>query len=725
MNTNHSNHSNHRYDQVEGKPGSPSPEISRSGTFKKEGKKEVWSDKRHAGLVNFLLFHLPSIAVTISLFCLYLREVTWKPPGPGSEVLGILQFAAKAHEGLIVVSLSDILLHRVRWGLLGQEGVPLGFLSSAHHLPAPLLYLFSWEFWGTVVYPVNNKVSHFISVAAIIILTLIGIGAAPTSAVTMIPREVWQPVKIDTSSDEIASSLNLTHFGADLGTLYLNSSIYKMNLGSGEEDAPLGSGDCLSALALGEETGCFDVSPMMQSFWASITLLPGNTRSQTSIPVTRLGRWAPFRPIEYSSFEGFETQTAWATGPMYGISYVLSRAGAEVSAYPDRDFKIEAKIKDSEEERWKQPVVIVSCREPETEGSNNDSLAFKWTDDDAFGSFSLTLDLTEESLASFHGEDIKSHYATLDLQDRIDRPLSASMLLAGWQRIESGPTNNTLVYNLCLIQARWMEADIWVNTGQAVGAQTDLGIDKKDIPNHMRKTSSSENVIQMSSDWLDRIGAQNSTASEDSNATENQAYIQIYEGAMRFLSKAGSTSTVRATFLPEMLSIYFVDALTDLKGWSLWEDDAEKTDSNKAPAADDQVLDFAFSSHLYGYFLGGGFVLPLSMSILGIHVIIVLIHHCLLFFTPRPWFSSRWESWGELVTLAMRSRPPPESRMRNIGAGVGSAETWAMPIVVRDLDNQGRLEMVLKEDVASALGVGEDMEAHPLMGLVRPGVKYG
>ncbi|CAI6099893.1 unnamed protein product, partial [Clonostachys chloroleuca] len=346
---------------IEGKPRSPSPEISRSGTFKKEGKKEVWSDKRHAGLVNFLLFHLPSIAVTISLFCLYLREVTWKPPGPGSEVLGILQFAAKAHEGLIVVSLSDILLHRVRGGLLGQEGVPLGFLSSAHHLPAPLLYLFSWEFWGTVVYPVNNKVSHFISVAAIILLTLIGTGAAPTSAVTMIPREIWQPVKIDTSSDQIASSLNLTHFGADLGTLYLNN-----------------------------KTGCFDVSPMMQSFWASITLLPGNTRSQTSIPVTRLGRWAPFRPIEYSSFEGFETQTAWATGPMYGISYVLSRAGAEVSAYLGRDFKIEAKIKDSEEENWKQPVVVVSCREPETEGSNNDSLAFEWTDDDAFGSFSYT-----------------------------------------------------------------------------------------------------------------------------------------------------------------------------------------------------------------------------------------------------------------------------------------------------------------------------------------------
>ncbi|CAI6099829.1 unnamed protein product [Clonostachys chloroleuca] len=150
-----------------------------------------------------------------------------------------------------------------------------------------------------------------------------------------------------------------------------------------------------------------------------------------------------------------------------------------------------------------------------------------------------------------------------------------------------------------------MEAEIWVNTGQAVGAQTDLGIDKKDIPSHMRKTSASENLVQMSSGWLDRIGAQNATASGNNSATENQAYIQIYEGAMRFLSKAGSTSTVRATFLPEMLSIYFVDALTDLKGWSLWNEDDEETDSNKAPGADDQVLDFAFSSHLYGYFSAG------------------------------------------------------------------------------------------------------------------------
>lgn len=159
-----------------------------------EQKKEACSTSRGSAFRNFAWLHLPSVIITFGLLVLYIKQQTWTPPYPLAEQLSALQFAAKAHESLILVSLADILFHRIRYALLESNGVPLGFLASAFYLASPIQYLLSWEFWGAVFRPSTSTSRHFhiTTTGSILLLTFIGIAAGPFSAIAMMPRLIWR-----------------------------------------------------------------------------------------------------------------------------------------------------------------------------------------------------------------------------------------------------------------------------------------------------------------------------------------------------------------------------------------------------------------------------------------------------------------------------------------------------------------------------------------------------
>jgi hypothetical protein len=109
-------------------------------------KEVISSAKRH--IVVQCLVHVPSIAVTMGVVSLTFSNVFWRAPSPeANSTLNALQFAAKAHESLIIFSLSTVIFHRIRLDLIGGRGVPIGLLSSGDQLNA-LSYIFRWELWG-------------------------------------------------------------------------------------------------------------------------------------------------------------------------------------------------------------------------------------------------------------------------------------------------------------------------------------------------------------------------------------------------------------------------------------------------------------------------------------------------------------------------------------------------------------------------------------------------
>ena len=105
-------------------------------TSKDEKPKKVSSTRLRRAIIDFVLFQVPSVAVTVFLLVLYIRRFTWYP-NP-TQLSGLL-FAARVHESLIVASLFQILYYHIRRSLL-LDG---GGLSFGLRLPS------SWALHST------------------------------------------------------------------------------------------------------------------------------------------------------------------------------------------------------------------------------------------------------------------------------------------------------------------------------------------------------------------------------------------------------------------------------------------------------------------------------------------------------------------------------------------------------------------------------------------------
>lgn len=156
-----------------------------------EPLKEVCSNSRSSALWHFILFHLLVTVVTPTLLTLHVKNIHWNPSHPTVDELAALQFAAKAQESLILISLTDVLLHKIRYGLLGRNGVPLGFLSPPFNIGFSLRYLFSREFWSSTLNPTAERLFHAVTAAMVVLFAVLGLAAGPSTAIAMIPRYNW------------------------------------------------------------------------------------------------------------------------------------------------------------------------------------------------------------------------------------------------------------------------------------------------------------------------------------------------------------------------------------------------------------------------------------------------------------------------------------------------------------------------------------------------------
>jgi hypothetical protein len=94
-----------------------------------EQPKTVISRRRKDAFLRSLI-HIPAIVITLGALSLSFRAVFWQAPTSYTNtVLNILQFVAKAHEAFIILSLTAIVFHRLRYEIICQDGIPFGLLS--------------------------------------------------------------------------------------------------------------------------------------------------------------------------------------------------------------------------------------------------------------------------------------------------------------------------------------------------------------------------------------------------------------------------------------------------------------------------------------------------------------------------------------------------------------------------------------------------------------------
>ncbi|GKU00995.1 hypothetical protein FLAG1_02554 [Fusarium langsethiae] len=693
----------------------PSPKTPRAS----EPPKKVCKPGILPVLGHLTLFHLPPIAITLALVALYSVNFRWG--GVSDEQLSYLQFAAKGHETLIIVSLADILMHRIRYTLLqGKRGVPLGFLSSSFLIGSPISYFFSWELWGPLLRPAtkSKRARIYIQLTGILIIisVIISVAAAPLSAIVIIPRSGWWHIHhVSNPAQKVACFIEGPLWETDLRPRYTYDSLGRDNM--------LQSLNQLGNALVEEDDERQRVTNVSFSF----------VSFKRTISIA----------TDFSVYKDLGESMAFATTPMEALqqlpkfwsgrpSGVLTRTRQKVlgdlfrSGWDTRvNLTAAEKWKEFRRDpisRWKQPISAVEClrSNPTTDTATfvfksnitDNKVVLNAEDNNDFKAFlkrARENDYIEYEAPQVFNETGQSNetdphrvdYLFLDLPGS---HTSAAILFYHTDMLYRGELS------LCRIYSRWVEADTWLEPGESV-YRSHLRASLFDIQAHFGNSTGAGDLIIMSQDWL------NTTHRSQFPNTEQSSYQYISEFC-KDLKYKDCLSVSVAAYMTHILS------QTDpAKLYHVWMSSDIRT-----PSTGDSIILEEYFVDGYGYGWKSSRTIPFAFSVLLLHVLMVLIHMTIVLWPHHTWHSSSWGSFGQMMVLALRSRAL--DGLGSVGAGVSSSRTWSTSVSVRVVDGEDRLEMVLQNQKGGLSqyqeigGEGEEEGFDRGSSLVQPGVKY-
>jgi hypothetical protein len=102
---------------------------------------------------------------------------------------------------------------------------------------------------------------------------------------------------------------------------------------------------------------------------------------------------------------------------------------------------------------------------------------------------------------------------------------------------------------------------------------------------------------------------------------------------------------------------------------------------------------YAAYAYTYAYEFETSIAIPIAFSILLFHVLIALVYIFLLFYTEHLWYTSGWDSVGDLLVLTLYSDVPVEGDLMKVGA----SKKWTKLVVLRELGVTGRKGIVIRD----------------------------
>ncbi|KAG8162841.1 hypothetical protein KVR01_007319 [Diaporthe batatas] len=148
----------------------------------KEEPKSIWTKSRKRAFCYFLWLHFVPVAITMVLFWLYLEGFQWRA---NDIQLKALLFAAKLHESLIMISLADILFHRIRYQLMTGRGISFGLLVSPFRVATPFS-IFQTPFLASAKFTLKSG-PELVTIFLVVLVSVLALLAAPSSGVLMLP----------------------------------------------------------------------------------------------------------------------------------------------------------------------------------------------------------------------------------------------------------------------------------------------------------------------------------------------------------------------------------------------------------------------------------------------------------------------------------------------------------------------------------------------------------
>ncbi|KAH8760463.1 hypothetical protein F5883DRAFT_500749 [Diaporthe sp. PMI_573] len=622
-----------------------------------EEPKPIWTKNRNRAFCHFLLLHFVPLTITMVLFWLYLKGFQWKA---NDIQLKALLFAARLHESLIVISLADILFHRIRYHLLTGRGISFGLLVAPFRVSSPFS-LFQTPFLASARFALKSG-PELVTVLLVVLVSLLALLSAPSSAALMLPRYDWWRIPNGEDAMERFMEQDLetaTYIGAsfeDLFSLVLDGRFAANPLRDVRLDT-YSLSDRLGQIISGLDG----------------VLVEGGLRANGNI-----------------------TLVDGATVDSIGLAYQEeSLDECDVTAQdtskfrsPDRLYLI-----------WRQPSVSMQCSAIQPEYRDQPISFPHW------GSFSPLhiypdRQLTDRIMRAQNSPEPLAEY--FDMSRIIPTGVTVSTALLITVRREPRDPNTTAY--LCLVDARWIESDVWFTAPFATIMRSGASMESVQATTRSNTTTATSPAINITADYANSLNtnltvdssqfmylacddSRFSLASRPFTFIENSCFERVGTGLLPECSFLGHalylTDSLRRT--QSLFQFRTAKELEDAKDVSLLQPDQWTK------------LDYRLYHQLHAYKFEGA-IIKLSMTVLLIHMMLVYAH-LLLLVLGDGWCSSAWSELGELIALAILTRPSP--LLQNTGGGVKNWQTWNVRTFVREVAPEGRLELVLKETQGS------------------------
>ncbi|KAK3692642.1 hypothetical protein B0T22DRAFT_475538 [Podospora appendiculata] len=498
--------------------------------------------------------HVLAVTATIVLITVYANNASLSP---GPTEINALLITSKVYEILIIASLSDILLYRIRSRMQSPHGVPLGFLTSPFQLTS-VPYLFSRQFRKTSAASCSrdNRGDHMLR-AFIIYVVILALATGPSASIVMLPRLNWWPLPEPgpNAGGRSSGMANLVLVNATMASLYpslislawLNASSPQDQLSCPSAAASqiinnlpqvLSSDDVKESLfnyTIGDRDHTREINLGWQFGDSGVAADEALVYATSTLDV--VSRDLHFRGNKF--WQQLHLPVKIVLNPTWFSIEWKNRGSPRLKPDDPHDVN-NVQYMSSAASQWKQPAVAVHC----AQGMNNgNSVQASFSLD---GPFSPPLGPLKTFSLPYPSTWTPANQAMLSFIDfsgqRMIPPVNASAAFVS----QSAIANSTII---CLAAARWAAAEIWISKPTENSAKSNFAVDP---PAVSKGFSDLSDRISMPVDWANSLN----TAETSTNATAAEgagAFDRLHD----LCEKHKPTRCLAVGF-----SLYLTDALS-------------------------------------------------------------------------------------------------------------------------------------------------------------------
>jgi hypothetical protein len=637
------------------------------------------------------LVHLALLAITAYVLVLNFRNTYWSDTGAPyvNTKLEALQFAAKLYEILICTSLASTALYLLRQALWSAEGVSLGSLIASYGF-GDVSTLLSPAFWaGLVAMQPRQQPRHFAFMIFLVLAIFMAAVAGPSAAIILIPQLNWWPQSYNASYLSWGGPLTIVFLDTSTTSLWpptLNKS-YLPNV------------DCLAPTAvlnpLCPAGGYYDIFDQTRNFnsytWDNLDpfsllniSMPGGGDSGTQFFRSLIVEYVPLAiastPSQELASRIWESTVAPWQNPRFTLTgldgYGLHKPVVQVQCQV-QDTAPSLSIQFPHIRFLTPPFQPLDIGTSENINFSNIYQGQSWNV--SVSSIGNTTDLED------HMRNGSLYFAWVDLSQYDPRPSIAAAIFI--------PSCNSSVPNqiaACSVDARWLPTDMWITPAQSQSVLDSYTYPLDLISSLAGNKELERRPLDIGIDWAQSL---NLNLSESSTSMESLLQPDP-------TSACGINTYLASTYFEQNLASALADGLARVGyGFNLTflQPDAYytldpytgNTVQPIAAGSNSIRLDIVLSRYGYGYGINTVTKRFAAAVLLG-QAAIALATVAALALSKH--ISSSWSSVGELVALAINSKPT--SKLENTGAGVSRLDTWKEKVMVRVAS--GRLQIIFE-----------------------------